>query len=229
MESDVGHSILVCRTQQCITGYKWQKYQSLVAGIKRATAHRKKIRKPLKTEHLRNIMRNIHRLGLNKRDCATFKSAILLAFFDFLRCSEYTCTPYNKKHWLRRKDVKIHPKFKKKGAITLRLCKTKVNQFSSSTVHVFGNGTDLCPVRSLIQYLSLVTRPAHQPLFWISGKPLSNSKFNSILKLAIQHIGLNPKTYSSHSLRSGAATTASFTRGASMADTKAGSMEFRLL
>ena len=96
----------------------------------------------------------------------------------------------------------------------LRLRKTKVNQFSSSTVSVFGNGTELCPVISLSQYLTLVKKPAQLPLFWISGKPLSSSKFNSILKLAVQHIGLNPRLYSSHSLRSGAATTAA-SRGVS--------------
>ena len=60
-------------------------------------------------------------LGRNDTDCVTFKTSPLLAFFGSLRCSEYTCTTYNKKHWLRRKNVKVYPKFKKKGAVMFRL------------------------------------------------------------------------------------------------------------
>ena len=192
----------------CYHGRTWHKYRSLVTGVKRATTQRKRVRKPLRIIHVRKIITSLRQHSLAMEDQLAFKAALLVAFFGFLRCSEYTRTQTNAECFLRRKDIKIYPTYKKKGVLRLRLRKTKTDQFAASTVTIFGNGKDICPVKSIQEYFTYVDVAPQEPLFWFSNRPLTNKKFNSLLKRIFKKLGLNEKLYSSHSLRSGAATTA---------------------
>lgn len=188
-------------------GKKWYKFQSLVAGIKRATCKRKRIRKPLKISTIKKIVACIHGLHWKNCDKLSIKAAILLAFFGFLRSSEYTVTPTNQTSFLRKRDAKIR-EGAKCGTIKLRLKKSKTDQYNASTVIICGNGLDICPVNAMRSYLNETRIRADSALFWFRNKPLSQRKFNEILKNILKELGMNAKLFSSHSLRSGAASTA---------------------
>ena len=102
-------------------GNQWHKLQSLLAGIKRPTFMCKRVRKPLKVSQIRKIVESLGSSHLNTKDRAAFKAALLLAFFGFMRSSEYSVTSTNLTLCLRRKDIKIYPKYKKNGVIRLKL------------------------------------------------------------------------------------------------------------
>lgn len=178
--------------------------KQLLAGVRRACQSKRNVKKALKRCHVEKLTRKLDTTKLIDFNTKTmFKAALLLAFFGFLRCSEYTRTALNHKSCLRRKDMKVNRDHLK---ITLR--KTKSNQFSSSVVRVYGNGTEICPLMAMKDYLAIRHKKASEPLFWKRNSPLTYSSFNSILKQLLSAAKLNPTKYSSHSLRAGAATTA---------------------
>ena len=180
------------------------KLKQLLAGVKRATRKKRNVKKPLKKRHIIKIVGKLETTRLFDHNSKVMvKAALLLAFFGFFRCSEYTCSSTNQKSFLRRKDVKV-----KRDKLKITLRKTKTNQFESSVVRIYGNGTDICPVHAMKQYLALSNHSRSSSLFWKDNKPLKSATFNKILRDLLRAIGLNPSHYSSHSLRAGAATTA---------------------
>ena len=73
------------------------------------------------------------------------------------------------------------------------------------------SGNELCPVSALLAYLA--RRGSSQgPLFIFSdGSPLSRQRLVSYLRESRSVLGFNCKSYSGHSFRIGAATTAAAT------------------
>ena len=183
---------------------KRHQLEQLLAGVKRANRAKRNVKKALKLREVTKLVRRLNITNVMNHTCKImFKAALLLAFFGFLRCSEYTRTSLNRGFCLRRKDVKVNNDHIK---VTLR--KTKSNQFSSSIVRIYGNGTEICPLSAMNEYLNSRNLKKSSPLFWKGSSPLTYSSFNAILKQLLTAVGLNPSQYSSHSLRSGAATTA---------------------
>ena len=148
----------------------------------------------------------LHMSHLNPADRASFKAALLLAFYGFLRCSEYTVNCNNKNNFLRRKDIRFEGR--KKVNLRIKLRKTKTDQFSTSFVQVFETKATSCPVNAMRAYLKFFNHNINDPLFWFQAHPLSSVKFNEVLRQVLFLSGFNPKVYSSHSLRSGAASAA---------------------
>ena len=95
-----------------------------------------------------------------------------------------------------------------KQGFKINLRRTKTDQFSSTTVRIQGNGKFDCPVYWLKLYMQEHRGYPGGPLFAYRGVPLTGRQFNLILKRCLYRAGLNPSLYASHSLRSGAATTA---------------------
>ena len=196
-----------------INSDKKRRYKKFIAGIRRYTKSRKQQRRPLKKRELKRVINALPLCGYSHRDLVTIKSAILLAFYGFLRVSEYTSTRHNGSTCLSRRDVKF---IRDTGSSTatrvkLRLRRTKTSQFESDTyVDIFANGSDLCPVKSLSDYYQFYKESKkNSPLFVLSsGLPLTPVKFNYMLRSSLQAASLDPKRYSSHSLRSGGATVA---------------------
>jgi len=186
---------------------KWHRYKQLLAGIKRLHARRKRIRKPLKLSAIKKLLNVLPTCFTNKQNQVSFKAALLMGYFGFMRCSEYLFKNLKSK-FLRRKDVKLYPHFKKFGIIKIRLRKTKTEQYNSTYVTIYGNGKDTCPFKAIKQYLDLASLNKDSPLFMLGKKPLTPRVYNIMLRRGLAKIKLNPKHYSSHSLRSGAASQA---------------------
>ena len=148
----------------------------------------------------------LHMYHLNPADRTSFKAALLLAFYGFLRCSEYTVNCNIKNNFLRRKDIRFEGR--KKVNLLIKLRKTKTIQFSTSFVQVFENKAASCPVNAMRAYLQFFNHNRNDPLFWFQAQPLSSVKFNEVLRQVLSLSAFNPKVYSSHSLRSGAASAA---------------------
>ena len=181
------------------------RYQKLLRGIQRASCCRKRIRKPLKRKQLCKVLSMLE--IQDSVDSRCIKAALTLAFYGFFRCSDYTLNAYNRKSFLRRKDIGIKLGSKPQLKVTLR--KTKTDQFSYSKVSIVSNGKSDCPVRAMLQYLVCFEQmDTEAPLFRYQDRPLTSQRFNEIFRSLLKQSGLNPSHFPSHSLRSGAASTA---------------------
>ena len=69
-------------------------------------------------------------------------------------------------------------------------------------------GDELCPVAAILAYL-LVRGAVKGPLFqFADGKPLTGESFVERVREALRVAGVDYNSYSGHSFRAGAATTA---------------------
>lgn len=197
-----------------VRGSKRHKYNKFLAGVKRVTRMRKRNRLPLKRRELRLILQAISRSAFMVSEKVMLKAVFLIAFYGFLRVSEYTLTNNNSDSHLRLRDVK----FIRDGSgpdITrakLRLRRSKSEQYQCVFIDIFATNSEFCPVSALQHYVNMQQRnhnhTKNEPLFWSLSRPLSACRFNYLFKLLLSSAGLNCKKYSSHSLRSGGATVA---------------------
>ena len=75
-------------------------------------------------------------------------------------------------------------------------------------IFVGKTGNQLCPVTAVLSYM-VARGPGEGPFFrFDDGKPLTRPRFVTRIKEALTTVGLDCSAYSSHSFRSGAATTA---------------------
>lgn len=140
----------------------------------------------------------------------TLKSMFLLAFHAFLRLGELTVPSISAvgPHTLTRRQISFmgNPP----SELTISFSSYKHSDSSVPTVlHITGRTpASLCPVKALLDYLSLVQIQPGQPLFKYKNTPISRALFNSSLSRILDFVGLDTKLYKSHSFRIGAATTA---------------------
>ena len=94
--------------------------------------------------------------------------------------------------------------------IKVVLGRMKTDQFNRGTaIYIGKTGSDICPVRAILQYLATHPTPRHGPLFvHQDGSPLTRAQFVHLLKEALAMRGVDHKQYTGHSFRIGAATTA---------------------
>ena len=93
--------------------------------------------------------------------------------------------------------------------IQVCLKKSKNYVFQQGTlIHVRHMDDDLCPVAALLSWMVTRRNRPGALFYFASGKPLSRSTFVMEFRQALSEAGVSPNSYSGHSFRSGAATTA---------------------
>ena len=131
-------------------------------------------------------------------------AAFLVAFFGFLRSSEFVAPTINTflpSHTLCFSDVHWVD-----GHFHIHIKSSKTDPFSHGcTVRLAPSKTEICPVLALNSFLS--SHPTgNGPLFtFCDGTYLTRRRLNSLLKKALPR---SSSSTSSHSFRIGAATTA---------------------
>ena len=145
--------------------------------------------------HLRRLMASS--AGLGEREGVRFVAMILVAFFGFLRPSEYCLA--GAPHCLRRSDVRF--------SRDRRQCRLTFQTYKQSTAAAAVTVRDrTCmpfrPVRSLRRYLREYHVEAGAPLFSVSLRDFRKS-FNEVRRAAKIRSKISP-----HSLRHGGATWA---------------------
>ena len=188
-------------------------FSLLLRGIERdhATKYSPKEKKPLTLEKMTDVVDAVSALSITLLDKIALRTAILFAFWGFFRVSEF-CVKSTGNTFLRRMDVKIKQLPDSSNYVTVNLRSSKSSQFKPVKVYIYPNASRLCPVAAMDKYLTLTAHFARckptAPLFWLSNEQMSTTVFNSLLKDAIAHTSLDPKFYTAHCLRSGAATSA---------------------
>lgn len=177
----------------------------LLKGIAKASPLSPDARSPITLLILHNLLAALRAGLFSPYSDALLDSVFLLAFYGFLRCGEFT-TPSLKfvpgLH-ITSTDLLFHPDF---YSLSLKQSKSK----GPCTIVIARIGSPFCPFRSMLNYLNLRGKQLPSAPLFITpeGHPMSRRWFIRNLNVAIQHIGLNPKQFSGHSFRIGAATVA---------------------
>ena len=127
-------------------------------------------------------------------------AAFTLAFYGFLRANEFASSSFTWQH-IHLSDDRY----------TILIEQSKTDPFRQGhIVNVHATGTSTCPVRALRLYAEART-PLHddEPVFK-GGKfsPLDRQHLTSSIRYLLKNTQYSHQQYSSHSFRSGAATTA---------------------
>ena len=168
------------------------------------------LRYPITLPILKRLMEVLNTVCRDAFESFLFKAVFLVAFFGFLRVSEFAKTAnINVTRVLDINDITFLGESQSVANLQIRYSKTDQQGLGSVIQLCEGNDKLLCPVTALKQYLSV--RPFIQgPLFLhFDSKVLLSHQVTAVLKKSVTVIGLDPALFSSHSFRIGAATSAS--------------------
>ena len=180
----------------------------LCIGIRRSGRSTNTTRLPITIPLLRVIKHQLSTSTLPAQAKLLYWAAFTLAFYGFLRASEYSCPTHSKftntRHLLLR-DISITT-----NSLSVHLKRSKSDRFGkSATVLVGATGSSTCPVRAMHKFLTARQAQPSGPLFtFTSGKFLTRSDISRTTKRLLRAAGIDPVRYSSHSYRIGAATAA---------------------
>ena len=156
------------------------------------------IRLPITLPILRKLISAADAIFCSKYERICFKAMCVLAFNALLRVGEMTDSKNNlDSDCIELRDnvlVVIFPRYKHnyEGGSTLYLPEIK--------------GSDLCPVKSIRQYMAIRGNSFGPFFLKVDNTPFTRSQFVSNLKLALKYCGLSDLRYKSHSFRIGGAT-----------------------
>ena len=190
-------------------------------GIRRSqTSHISRTRLPVTTPVLHSIC-SILDTGFHSPYLdALLKAACTLAFFGFLRCSEFTTRTksFDATVHLCLTDIVFHCHHGLPTEFHLHLKESKTDPFrQGTTILISAVQGIICPVRAMSRYLTarrpLDTDP-FSPLFLLplSHQALDRHTFITHFRQVLDHTAYDASLYSGHSFRSGGATTSSAAR-----------------
>ena len=180
----------------------------VLKGIKRSITIKpsRAERLPITPPELRSLRQYIKANITSRDDQCMLWCASAFAFYGFLRVSEYT-NPKQRLHDKNSRTLTCQDISSSSDHVLIRLKKSKTDQYQQgATVTISRNDTHLCPVRAYFKY-SAVRGSAHGPFFRFANNTwLTPQAFNKFIRHALP---CEPSgTYSSHSFRIGAASTA---------------------
>ena len=173
--------------------------QLLCTGIKRSQGTTSRTRLPITIDLLRSLktqLRNDSSYSLLEK--RLLWSAFTLAFYGFLRASEFTSSSLQ---WL---DVQFSA-----TTVAIDLRQSKTDPFRRGhTITIQATSTSTCPVRAINCFAELSTLRSGSVYYGGRFTPLSRDHLTEVLRHLLQQAGYQQCLYSSHSFRIGAATTA---------------------
>lgn len=185
--------------------------RQLLKGVRRTRPDTPDSRVPITGNLLPILIRALPAVSSSSYEAMLFETAFTLAFFGFLRISEFTCpnkhTPASR--MLTNSNVSIRT-FGKLRYLVIILRYTKTSKIGErQTVQLVESHTSrLCPVKVVIRYLSVRPQSGLAFLCHFDSSPLTRYQFQAMFKKVIDFAGLSPRRFTSHSFRIGAATTA---------------------
>ena len=183
--------------------------QYVLKGIKRTQGQSKRVRLPITLTHLKLFQLLFSSPSTHNE---MLWAALKLAFFGFLRVSEFTCPgTFNPKLHLSCKDITFFSPQGKPKYMKVNLKVSKTDSFRTGVTLITGClRTEICPVSAMLKYIShKSSTDADGPLFQLeSSAPLTRNKFTSLMRDLLATVGINPKHYASHSFHICAATSA---------------------
>jgi len=181
----------------------------LLDGFRRSRPGQGRTREPITFPLLEKIISKLPLICNSIYETCLFKAAFTLAFFGFLRIGEFALTTKSAQHkLLQLADVKITSTLPPVAKVRVRFSKT--DQLGRGTTLQISANVDgqLCPVQSLIDFMSQRGEHAGQFFCHFDKSPLTRYQVQSILKRALTSLGFTGAHFNTHSFRIGSATTA---------------------
>ncbi len=212
--SGVRHLQIVNGLPDPFAGVAFPQLDQVMKGIKRHEAEKgvgKKQRLPISPTILNKLWGVWSEHGENYNTRMIW-AACCLCFFAFLRAGEMTVpsdTEYDETVHLGIKDVAVddanHP-----SILQIRIKQSKTDPFRQGiNLYVGKTGSHICPVASMMNYLQARGMGTSGPLFRFSdGRVLTRKRFVDAVRDGLKKAGVDERSYSGHSFRIGAATTA---------------------
>ena len=182
----------------------------LLRGIKRSVGLSSKRRLPITMSLLRKLKIELAQApDILPRDKLMLWSAFTLAFFAFLRSSEFTSpstSHFNALSNLSGNDIS----FNSDGSLTLHLKSSKTDPYRQGcSLLIAPSGRSVCAVRATKKYMAHHPSNSDGPFYiFQSGLYLTRAQVTSTLRLLLKRLHAPTELYASHSFRIGAATTA---------------------
>ena len=185
--------------------------RKVLRGILRYQGNQRARRLPVTPEVLLAI-RPVLQSWLSPRDFSMIWAAFNLAFFAFLRCSEFTycgVRKFRQQFDLSTDCITFHPSLACPQRITVYLKSSKTDiAREGQSLTIARTSTPLCAVAAMQEYFLLV-RPRHGPLFYFaSGRYLTRGIVSDLLRDSARVAGLPYQSLKGHSFRIGAASVA---------------------
>ena len=191
---------------------KMYRLQKVLTGIKRSQTPSKLDRYPITIQILNSIFSCFQPSLSCNVDHIMLWAAFTLAFFGFLRSSEFTCNggTFDPTVHLCSSDITFLPNIESPNHMLVTIKQSKTDPFRKGCTLTIARSTDsVCSVMAMRDYLLQCKPAATGPLFTFSnGKWLSRVSLTKELRSTLQHCGLPAEHYYTHSFRIGAATTA---------------------
>ena len=192
---------------------KMHRLQKVLTGIRRLTPARQLDRFPITLQILHAIHTYFQPEYSQNLDHVMLWAAFTLAFFGFLRSSEFTCNaPLEPSVHLTARDITLVPNSHSPSYMLVRIKQSKTDPFRQGHTLTIAKSTSLiCSLMAMKDYLLQAQPPTSRPLFSFvqPGKWLTRNNLTSELsRTVLKHRGLPYDKFYSHSFRIGAATTA---------------------
>ncbi|XP_006814835.1 uncharacterized protein LOC102809479 [Saccoglossus kowalevskii] len=190
----------------------WNTLHCTLQGIKRHHSVPTRQRLPVTIgilRKLKNALRASH--SLHPIDQLMMWSAFTIAFFGFLRVSEFTAsspTYYDTATTLLHADIHIDDNL---CGLNVRIKASKTDPFRQGQIIVIAaSDSSVCAVRAYHRYSANTSHLRQSPAFQFTiGDYLTRQKLTHVLQIHLVQGGVpNITQFTSHSFRSGAATTA---------------------
>ena len=184
----------------------------LIKGLRKAEPHPTPKRLPLTSDLLVRCIRTLRSGYMSPLIDKALESMFLLAFFGFLRCSEFTALSYtfDPSRHATLSDIYFHSP----DTLIYYLKRSKTNQSGQpQPIHLFRLDSYISPYEPIHSYINLrlASRASpREPLFVTeTGKIATGFWFHHHLRSVLARSGIPPDQFSGHSFRIGAASTAS--------------------
>ena len=191
---------------------KMHRLQKVLTGIKCLAPSTRRDRFPITTQILTTIHNYLRPALSTNLDHIMLWAAFTLAFFAFLRASEFTCNgPFNPEVHLTSQDITFHPDLLSPPLMRVRIKQSKTDPFCQGcTLTIAKSTSPICSVMAMKDYILQAQPPASRPLFTFSqsGSWLTRSSLTKELQFILQQCGFPSNNFYSHSFRIGAATSA---------------------
>ena len=138
-------------------------------------------------------------------------AAFTLAFFGFLRISEFTCSSrFNPNLHLTASDIKFFRSFASPHYMNVEIKASETDPFRKSMTLVIGKTLQVtCSVNAIKKYLDTIPKSCKGPLFvYANGKRLTRQHLTRELRYLLSRLWLSSSNYASCSFRIGTATSA---------------------
>jgi hypothetical protein len=178
----------------------------IVRGSYELYGRSKKLRLPI----TRDILAAITTATPQTIEDLNLQTCFLLSFAAFLRMGEvtYEAKDSPRSSWFfETKVTRSCIKFSQNNdhvRLHLKRSKTDIKN-EGTTILVAAIDSPLCPVKALLQLFNLDPQQPNAPLFSFSGQPFTKDRVHRKLNDLLQSNGIDPRDYTLHSFRKGAA------------------------